>query len=471
MTPPVSGVASGPATAPVVALDAPPRAPLTPAPVPAAVLLPPVVASCAAAAAILAVDSLSRGTWDSAWTGAAFLRAFAVAFLAAGVVSLARTSLKAHGVPGSFAIAVVLATGVASLADRVLPGQGLHRSALVAAWGLCAVAPSLWTRWRTRWTRERSLCVSLLAPSDWAAYEALHRLEAVPWIRVASVLVPGCDPIVASRLTGRPVALAARGGPRLERRVVVSCPLRDEGVGRSIAELVARGHAITSESATLRAAEGRVDCSRADPLNLLLGRPRSRLADAASRAMDVVFSAILLVLAAPLFVVVSLAVLIDGGWPVFYRQHRVGRAGRTFSVLKFRSMRRDAESDTGPVWAQENDPRVTRVGRVLRHYRLDELPQLLNVLVGQMALVGPRPERPHFFEALRRDVPLFDLRTIVRPGITGWAQVRLAYGASSDDARAKLAYDLYYVTRRSPWLDLAILVETAGAVLSRRGSR
>jgi exopolysaccharide biosynthesis polyprenyl glycosylphosphotransferase len=221
----------------------------------------------------------------------------------------------------------------------------------------------------------------------------------------------------------------------------------------------------------LRAAEGRVDSTRADPLNLLLGRPRGRLLDATSRAMDVVLSALLLVLAAPLFVGIALAIVRESGFPVFYRQRRLGRGGRPFDVVKFRSMRQDAEKHSGPVWATEDDPRITRVGRVLRRRRLDELPQLWNVLVGDMALVGPRPERPHFCDALREDVPLFELRTIVRPGITGWAQVRLAYGASSDDARAKLEYDLYYVTRRSPWFDLAILGETARVVLTGQGAR
>ncbi len=134
-------------------------------------------------------------------------------------------------------------------------------------------------------------------------------------------------------------------------------------------------------------------------------------------------------------------------------------------------MRRDAEKLSGPVWATEEDPRITKVGRFLRRYRLDELPQLFNVLVGQMALVGPRPERPHFCDVLREQVPLFELRTIVRPGLTGWAQVRLAYGASADDARAKLEYDLFYVTRRSFWFDLAVLVETAKVVLTGAGSR
>ncbi len=365
----------------------------------------------------------------------------------------------------------MLGVGGATLAAWALPGSGVDAItyAIAALGGF--VAPLLWRPWQDCWMETRLERVSLVAASALGAYEAARRLEVVPWVRVASALVPDCEPHLATRLLQRPVAPAVRGGPRLERRVIVSCPMRDASVGRAIAELVARGHVITSESAVLRAAEGRVDSTKADPLNLLLGRPRSPLSDALSRVLDVVVASVLLVLLLPLIAVVAAAIFIETGLPIFYRQRRVGLAGRPIDVVKFRSMRVDAESQTGPVWATADDPRVTRVGRILRRYRLDEIPQLFNVLVGQMALVGPRPERPHFCDALRGDVPLFELRTIVRPGITGWAQVRLAYGASSDDARAKLEYDLYYVTRRSPWFDLAILAETARVCLMGQGSR
>jgi exopolysaccharide biosynthesis polyprenyl glycosylphosphotransferase len=288
---------------------------------------------------------------------------------------------------------------------------------------------------------------------------------------VSSALVPDADPATATRLLHRPVDAVARGGLELERQVIVSCPMRDPAVGRAIAELVARGHDLTSESSVLRDAEGRVDTSRADPLNLLMCRPRSRFLNASSRLLDIVGSLVLLVVSAPVLLACAVAVAVESGFPVLYRQRRVGRGGRPFDVLKFRSMRKDAERSSGPVWATEGDPRINRVGRFLRRYRLDELPQLWNVLVGEMALVGPRPERPHFCDALREQVPLFELRTIVRPGLTGWAQVRLAYAATADDARDKLEYDLYYVTHRSPWLDLAILAETARVVLTGAGSR
>ncbi len=381
------------------------------------------------------------------------------------------TWARAHCSRAGFLVAAGVDVLVASLLARAVPGLDQHPVALGLLVVMVFLAPVVWRPWQDRWMKKHVERVSLLCPSSLAAFEACARLDVVPWVRVVSVLVPDADPDVTGRLLKRPVAHAVRGGPRLEKRVIVSCPMRDPAVGRSIAELVARGHDLTSESATIRHAEGRVDTLRADPLNLLMGRARSRTMDAASRILDVVLTALLLVVAAPLLLVVAVAVVFESGFPIFYRQQRVGRAGRPFRVVKFRSMRKDAEKLSGPVWAQAEDPRVTRVGRILRRYRIDELPQLWNVLVGDMALVGPRPERPHFCDVLRAQVPLFELRTIVRPGLTGWAQVRLAYGASSDDAREKLEYDLYYVQHRNPWFDLAILAETARVVLTGDGAR
>ena len=155
---------------------------------------------------------------------------------------------------------------------------------------------------------------------------------------------------------------------------------------------------------------------------------------------------------------------------MFYRQFRVGEGGRHFSIVKFRSMRVDAEQ-SGAQWASENDPRVTRVGRILRKFRLDELPQLWNVVRGDMAIVGPRPERPEFVVELAREIPFFEPRHLVRPGVTGWAQVYAPYGASADDALAKLSYDLYYLKNGSIATDLGIMLRTAGVMVGGVGSR
>lgn len=191
----------------------------------------------------------------------------------------------------------------------------------------------------------------------------------------------------------------------------------------------------------------------------------------AMRIVDLVGSAVLLVLALPVMALAALAVRLTSPGPALYVQQRVGMNGRVFPIYKFRSMRADAEAITGAVWAAPgDDPRVTKVGRLLRRSRIDELPQLWNVIRGDMSLVGPRPERPEFVENLTRQIPFYSQRHVVRPGLTGWAQVRYAYGASVEDAMEKLQYDLYYIKNRSIALNLYIIIETAKTVITRSGS-
>ncbi len=188
------------------------------------------------------------------------------------------------------------------------------------------------------------------------------------------------------------------------------------------------------------------------------------------RAFDLVVATALLVLAAPLMVVLVVLIRLDSRGPAFYRQERVGRNGRTYDLWKFRSMRLDAEKN-GAVWAQAKDDRVTRVGRFIRKTRMDEIPQVLNVLRGDMSFVGPRPERPVFIEIISHDVPYYALREGVKPGITGWAQIRYPYGASVEDGRNKLEFDLYYVKNGTLFLDVAIIFHTVRHVLLGRGAR
>jgi lipopolysaccharide/colanic/teichoic acid biosynthesis glycosyltransferase len=170
-------------------------------------------------------------------------------------------------------------------------------------------------------------------------------------------------------------------------------------------------------------------------------------------------------------VLAIIAIALESGFPVLYRQERIGEAGRVFQVIKFRSMRLDAEADGGPRWASSNDERVTRVGRVMRKLRVDELPQLINVLKGDMSLVGPRPERPFFVDKLTRDVPFYAARHSVKPGLTGWAQIRYHYGESVDESVQKLQYDLYYVKNHTLFLDMLVLFETIGVVLTGKGAQ
>jgi exopolysaccharide biosynthesis polyprenyl glycosylphosphotransferase len=183
-----------------------------------------------------------------------------------------------------------------------------------------------------------------------------------------------------------------------------------------------------------------------------------------------VFSLVLAVLSFPFMVLTAMAVAIESGRPVLYCQERVGESGKSFILCKFRSMRLDAEEDGTPLWATAGDTRVTRVGRIIRKTRLDELPQLWNVLRGDMSFVGPRPERPYFVAELARDIPFYRQRLAVKPGLTGWAQVKYRYGSSLEDAMEKLRYDLYYIKHLSIFFDLTIVFDTVKVVLFRKGA-
>lgn len=189
------------------------------------------------------------------------------------------------------------------------------------------------------------------------------------------------------------------------------------------------------------------------------------------RAFDIVCATILIVLSFPVMLVTSILIVLESGAPILYLQERVGLNGRLFNVIKFRSMGTDAEKDGKPRWASASDNRVTRVGRVIRKLRIDELPQLFSVLTGDMSLVGPRPERPYFVDKLTQEIPYFAVRQSVKPGVTGWAQVRYQYGASVEDSAEKLQYDLYYVKNHTLFLDLVVLFETVGVVLMGKGAQ
>ena len=189
------------------------------------------------------------------------------------------------------------------------------------------------------------------------------------------------------------------------------------------------------------------------------------------RLFDLAVSLLLLVLAAPVMLLTALLIFVESGLPILYRQERVGEGGRTFTVYKFRSMAHDAEHDGKPRWAANDDDRTTGVGRIIRKLRIDELPQIINVLKGDMSFVGPRPERPYFVEQLTGQIPYYALRHCVKPGISGWAQVRYPYGASVDDAIEKLQYDLYYVKNHCLFLDFVILIDTVRVVLWGKGAR
>jgi exopolysaccharide biosynthesis polyprenyl glycosylphosphotransferase len=258
---------------------------------------------------------------------------------------------------------------------------------------------------------------------------------------------------------------------RINIVIITSEP--DSSAVQTLLECKLRGMKICSAGAFYEKHLGRIhlDMLSASEWLMTPGFPSGGPAELLKRLSDIIVGLSLLSLTLPLMALTVVAIKIDSSGPVFYRQKRVGQFEKPFTLLKFRSMAENAEAGGNPVWAQRNDPRVTRVGRFIRATRIDELPQLVNVLAGEMSLVGPRPERPHFVEQLSRAIPFYCQRSYVKPGVTGWAQINFPYGASVEDAREKLAYDLYYIKNRSLLLDAAVLVSTVRVVLFGKGAR
>jgi sugar transferase (PEP-CTERM system associated) len=233
------------------------------------------------------------------------------------------------------------------------------------------------------------------------------------------------------------------------------------------------GIQVTDLSSFFERETGKVQLESLNPSWIVYceGFNRSDIRNIVKRMFDVSVSIFLLLLTLPVLLLTAILIKLESRGPVFYRQRRIGECGHPFDVIKFRSMRTDAEVDGKPQWAQKNDNRVTKVGWLIRKLRIDELPQILNVLKGDMSFVGPRPERPFFINQFVGHIPYYLTRHSVKPGITGWAQVRYPYGASIEDAKQKLQYDLYYAKNHTLFLDLVILFETAQVVLFGKGAR
>jgi sugar transferase (PEP-CTERM system associated) len=256
-------------------------------------------------------------------------------------------------------------------------------------------------------------------------------------------------------------------------RVIVAMPDRRGTIPmQELLDLRMHGVKIEEAASWLERISGKIEVENLYPSWLVFGEGfrRSPIFRVVRRGVSIVISLVGLILALPLLPLIALAVRLDSEGPIRYMQTRVGKGGRLFKVVKFRTMRTDAEALGGPQWAGNNDPRVTRVGRFLRSSRLDEIPQLWCVLKGDMAFVGPRPERPEFVEWLSKEIPYYGVRHMVRPGLTGWAQVKYKYGSTVEDAREKLQYDLYYIKNASIGLDLLIMFQTIKTVLLRRGA-
>jgi sugar transferase (PEP-CTERM system associated) len=257
-------------------------------------------------------------------------------------------------------------------------------------------------------------------------------------------------------------------------RVIVAMPDRRGTIPMpELLQLRMQGVKIEDATSWLEKISGRIEVENLYPSWLVFGRGfrRTTAFVVVRRLISITISLSGLILAAPLLPLIMLAIRLDSKGSIFYSQTRVGKAGQIFKVFKFRTMRENAEAANGPQWAGNNDPRITRVGKFLRSSRLDEIPQLWCVLKGDMAFVGPRPERPEFVEWLSKEIPFYGVRHMVRPGLTGWAQVKYKYGSTVKDAREKLQYDLYYIKNASIGFDLLIMFLTIKIVLLRRGAQ
>ncbi len=276
------------------------------------------------------------------------------------------------------------------------------------------------------------------------------------------------------RVLGTDDTLSELAAEHRAARVIVAVEERRGAL--QVAELLAcrmAGIVVEERESMYERIAGKIAVESLRPSYLIFnaGFRKRPLANAVKRAIDVGVSVAGLLVSAPITLLAAIAIKLDSRGPLFFRQPRVGQNGAEFSVYKFRTMRVDAEKHTGPVWAKLDDDRVTRVGRFLRLTRIDEIPQMWNVLAGQMSFVGPRPERPFFVRELSREIPFYPLRLTVKPGITGWAQVNHHYGASVEDSVEKLRYDLYYIKNMSPLFDLNIILRTVGVVLFGKGAR
>lgn len=256
-------------------------------------------------------------------------------------------------------------------------------------------------------------------------------------------------------------------------RVVISLlERRNQMPVRELLHLKFAGVRVEDAHSVLERLTGRIVLEHLSPSWLILsdGFRKSPLVNWIKRLLDIVISIVGLLLTWPILIGAAIAIWLESGSPILFRQERTGLRGRSFNMMKFRSMSTDAEKE-GPRWTADSDSRITKVGRLIRKYRIDELPQIINVLRGEMSIVGPRPERPHFVSMLEEQIPFYGLRHSVRPGITGWAQVRYQYGASIEQTKTKLEYDLFYIKHLSVMLDLAVLFETLKVMLSGRGAK
>ncbi len=334
------------------------------------------------------------------------------------------------------------------VAGEFLPKAVAKRRVLVFGTGERAQAVG---RCLERRGANAELCGYLAGPNE--------RESVVPSNAIVAADRALADVVVSRRIDEIVVALSERRGGSMPMRELLDCKL---------------GGVRVTDIATFyeqNLGQIRLDAVSAGWLIFGDGFNQGVIRSTIKRLFDILGAAVLLLISAPVMAVTAIVIKLESPGPVLYRQERVGLNGRPFHVVKFRSMRNDAEKDGVPRWATAGDSRVTRVGKIIRKLRIDELPQLYSVLKGDMSLVGPRPERAYFVEKLIQEIPFYAVRHSVKPGVTGWAQVRYQYGSSVEDTAEKLQYDLYYVKNHSLFLDLVVLFETVGVVLTGKGAQ
>ena len=377
---------------------------------------------------------------------------------------------------------IAAAVAVAALAETVLffvlptlaRGRGVWGLSLLFAFVLIVIGRALLARFLSEDTFRRRILVygagnmaaSLLTLRRRTDQRGFKIIAFVPALGDRYVIEDGR----VQRSVGDFVAFVASN--EIDEIVVAMDDKRRGFPIRELLQCKVTGVDVIDILGFLERESGKVDVERLNPSWMIFAEGFTRRASRqiAARCLDLVGGLTLLALSWPIMLVVAVAILIEDGTPILYRQTRVGLLGRPFELLKFRSMRKHAEAN-GAQWAQKGDPRVTKTGSLIRKLRFDELPQIFNIIRGQMSLVGPRPERPEFVEGLAQKIPYYLERHFVKPGLTGWAQLQYPYGASEKDALEKLRYDLFYVKNQSLLLDIMILLQTAEVVIWQKGSR
>ncbi len=444
-----------------------------------------LIAVVVVAAARLYLHFVDQSGSDAAASGGATLQALLVAAFVTGAMSaFGLYQVHARHSNREFMLRLFLAFSVAAIALVLLyllvpaayiGGVVLFASLSLGLVGVVALRTLTWSCFRGDAFKRRILVYGAGRNADLINHRLRRHSDRKSFVVVGFLPVDGQEAVVPRDLQLQAASGLAELARELRVDEVVVAPDERRG-GLPMDELLGctqRGIAVSDLSTLFEREAGMVTVNVADPSWFVFSRgfDQSRRRRVNKRLFDLMAASALLLVAWPVMAIVALCVWLESGSPVLYRQIRVGEGGRNFELVKFRSMRTDAEGDGVARWASQDDDRSTRTGRFIRATRLDELPQLFNVLRGEMSFVGPRPERPQFVEMLEREIRYYNVRHCVKPGLTGWAQLRYPYGASVRDAEEKLTFDLYYVKNQGIVFDIMILLQTVEVVLFRRGAR